>query len=130
MSQQPVELILMRQLAASLSMPIVMFDADGMMLFMNEGGERVFGRRMEDIERTHFSNLSADLDYWDDKGVHLPIGERPVATAFAERRPVHRNLKIRTLDGAMRRVANTAFPLVGQSGRFLGVLSILWELER
>jgi len=130
MSQQPVELILLRQLAASLAMPVVMFDAEGMLLFVNEGAERLMGRRMEEIGRVHLTALSADFDYWDETGAHLTIAERPVATAFATRRPVHQNLKVRTPDGAMRRVANTALPLVGQSGRFFGVLSILWELER
>jgi PAS domain S-box-containing protein len=130
MSQQPVELILMRQLALSLDMPVVMFDPDGKLLFINEGAERIFGWRLEDIGKVHFSELSADLDYWDEDGGHLPIGDRPVARTFAERKPVHLSLRIRAIDGAMRRVANTALPLVGQSGRFFGVLSILWELDR
>ncbi len=130
MSQQPVELILMRQLTLSLDMPIAMFDLDGKLLFVNEGGERLFGWRLEDVGKVHFSELSADLEYWEERGGHLPIGDRPVARAFAERRPVHLSLRIRAFDGAMRRVANTALPLVGQSGRFFGVLSILWELDR
>jgi PAS domain S-box-containing protein len=130
MAQQPVELILMRQLASSLDMPIAMFDPEGKLLFINEGAEHIFGYRLEDVGKVHWSELSADLDYWNDSGVHLPIGDRPVARAFAERRPVHLSLKVRTFDGKMRRIANTALPLVGQSGRFFGVLSILWELDR
>jgi PAS domain S-box-containing protein len=130
MSQQPVELILMRQLALSLDMPTAMFDHEGKLLFINEGAEQLYGYRLEDVGKVHFSELSADLEYWDEAGGHLAIGDRPVARAFAERRPVHLSLRIRAFDGAMRRIANTALPLVGQSGRFFGVLSILWELDR
>ena len=44
----------------------------------------------------------------------------------------HRNLDgyrawLRGLDGTRRHVEVTAFPLVGQAGRFLGAVALFWE---
>ena len=48
MSQKPIELILMRQLASTLAMPIFLVDADGTLAFYNEPAERVLGMRFEE----------------------------------------------------------------------------------
>ena len=47
MNQQPIETILMRQLASYLSVPIVVVDRDGTMLFFNEAAERILGAPLE-----------------------------------------------------------------------------------
>lgn len=127
MPQQPVELILMRQLASSLVMPIFIVSAEGQVVFLNEAAEHLFGRRFDEIGQMNIPELSALFEYWDDDGKFVPVEDRPVATALAERKPVHRTYTIRALDNTKRRIAYTAVPLVGQSGRFLGVVGIFWE---
>jgi hypothetical protein len=42
-----VELILMRQLASYLAMPILLFDPAGNLLFYNEPAEALVGRRFD-----------------------------------------------------------------------------------
>ena len=48
MSQKPVELILMRQLASSLAMPIFLVDAGGALAFYNEPAEALLGKRFDE----------------------------------------------------------------------------------
>jgi hypothetical protein len=45
MAQHPIEVILMRQLASYLAMPILLVDPAGTLLFYNEPAERLLGRR-------------------------------------------------------------------------------------
>jgi len=44
----PIELILMRQLAGSLAMPIFVVDPAGDLLFYNEPAEELLGRRFDE----------------------------------------------------------------------------------
>lgn len=48
MSQKAIELILMRQLASSLAMPIFLVDPSGNLLFYNEPAEQLLGRRYDE----------------------------------------------------------------------------------
>lgn len=48
MAQKPIEVILTRQLASSLAMPIFLVDEDGVLVFYNEPAERVLGMRFEE----------------------------------------------------------------------------------
>ena len=48
MSQKPIEVILTRQLAGTLAMPIFLVDADGTLVFYNEPAERLLGMRFEE----------------------------------------------------------------------------------
>ena len=48
MSQMPIELILLRQLAGFLVMPIFIVDKSGTLLFYNESAELILGRRFEE----------------------------------------------------------------------------------
>ena len=45
MSQKAIELILMRQLASSLAMPIFLVDPSGNLVFYNEPAEQLLGSR-------------------------------------------------------------------------------------
>src|SRR4029453_4991519 len=47
-AQKPIELILARQLATHLAMPIFLVDADGTLVFFNEPAERILGRRFDE----------------------------------------------------------------------------------
>jgi len=47
--------------------------------------------------------------------------------ALSKRHPAHKLFWIEGLDGVLREIEVTAFPLVGQADRFLGALAIFWE---
>ena len=48
--------------------------------------------------------------------------------ARLERKPVSRQIWMRSGDSPWRHLQVTAVPLVGESGHMLGVMSIFWEL--
>ena len=48
MAQQPIELILFRQLATTLAVPVFLVDERGDLVFLNEAAERLLGVRFDD----------------------------------------------------------------------------------
>jgi hypothetical protein len=57
----------------------------------------------------------------------MPLEARPAAIALHERRPAHHSFRITGLDGNMRAISATAFPLLASADELVGVVSIFWE---
>ena len=127
MAQKPIELILMRQLASSLAMPIFLVDADGTLAFYNEPAERVLGKRFEETGEMPADEWSTRWELTDVDGNLLAPAQLPLMIAVAERRPVHGKYWIRGLDGARRRIDATAFPLVRLGDQVVGAVVLFWE---
>lgn len=127
--QREVEIILMRQLASYLAMPIFIVDPSGNLLFYNEPAETLLGCRFEEtgeLPAAHWANLFKPTDLM---GEPLAADDLPLVEALRTRHPTHRDFWIVGLDGQRRHLKVTAFPLVGQAGRFLGAVSLFWEGE-
>jgi PAS domain-containing protein len=62
MAQHAVEIILMRQLASYLAMPIMLFDPAGNLLFYNEPAEAILGRRFEEAGEIPLEELYNIVD--------------------------------------------------------------------
>ena len=127
--QRPIELILTRQLASYLAMPIFVVDTSGNLVFYNEPAEAVLGRRYEESGEMPLEEWSTVFSQTADDGSPIPRDSLPLVIALKKRRAAHRSLRIRGLDGVRRRIEVTAFPLEGQGGRQLGAVAILWEVE-
>jgi PAS domain-containing protein len=127
MAQKPIELILTRQLASSLAMPIFLVDADGTLAFYNEPAERVLGMRFEETGEMPAAEWSTLWELTDVDGRPLAPDQLPLMIAVAERRPAHGKFWIRGLDGARRRIDATAFPLIHLTDRVLGAVVLFWE---
>jgi PAS domain-containing protein len=125
--QKPIELILMRQLASSLAMPIFLIDADGTLVFYNESAERILGRRFDETGEMSAEEWATAFSPTDEAGRPLPPDALPLTIAHVERRPVHVELWIRGLDNVARQIGSTALPLIGTGGRYVGAVSIFWE---
>jgi len=127
MAQKAVELILMRQLASYLAMPIFLVDPEGNLLYYNEPAERLLGRRYEETGEMPLAEWSTVFTPTAEDGSPIPPDEVPLSIALQKWHAAHRALAIRGLDGVTRRLAVTAFPLEGQGGRRLGAVAIFWE---
>lgn len=127
MAQHPVEVILAQRLLAHLAMPGFLVDADGAMLFYNDAAEDVIGLRYDETGSVPMAAWATALAPRDEDGRPLAAEETPVVVALTSRRPVHRSMRLRGLDGVDRTVTGTAVPLEGQGGRHLGVLALFWE---
>lgn len=129
MTQKPVELILMRQLASYLAMPIFLVDPRGDMVFYNEPAEAILGTRYDETGEMPVEEWSTVFEPADEDGSPLAPEMLPLWIALHKHQATHRVLRIRGLDGVSRRIGVTAFPLEGQGGRHLGAVAIFWEDE-
>ncbi len=128
MSQQEIEVILARHLAEYLAMPIFIVEPDGALLFYNEPAEKILGLRYDETGPMPASEWASVFDPMDEQGNPLAPDDLPLMIALMQHQPAHRNFWIRGLDGGMRQIAVTAFPLKVQADRFLGALAIFWEV--
>lgn len=130
MPQKEIELILLRQLASYLATPILIVDPKGNLLFYNEHAEAIIGRRYEETGEMTAEEWTIGFKPTDRRGKSMPPEAVPLMIALNEHRPAHGSLWIRGLDGVRRRIETTAFPLIGQEGRFMGAVSVFWETQR
>ena len=123
MAQREIELILMRQLASYLAQPIVLVNANGDLLFYNEPAEGILGHRYDETGPMPASEWSTIFNPVDKDGHTIQPEELPLMIAMMKRHPAHRSFWIQALDGTMREIEVTAFPLNVQADRFLGAVA-------
>lgn len=128
MPSQPIELILLRQWASYIAIPMWITDAEGNLLFYNEPAEAVLGQRFEDSGPINAKELSHLFVTTDLEGNPIPAEELPIGVALVERIPAHRDLRIKGLDGSERTIEVTSFPIIGEGDRMVGALAAFWEL--
>lgn len=127
MPQREIELILFRQLASSLAVPILLADESGDLLFFNEPAEVLLGKRFDDVGEMPLEERRRALAFRDAQGDPLPDDQPPLVVALRERRPVHRLVSLRAFDGVYRALEVTAFPLLGPGGHLIGGVVMFWE---
>jgi PAS domain-containing protein len=127
MSQKAVEIILMRQLASYLAMPVLLYDPAGTLLFYNEPAEAIFNLRFDETGELRLEEWSSLVHLTAEDGSPLPLEERPSVIALQQRQASHRVFWMMGADGVRRKLEATGFPLDGQGGRHLGAVVILWE---
>lgn len=130
MSQQEIEVILSRQLAEYLALPIFIVDPAGNLLYYNESAELILGSRFDDTGPMVASDLAMIFRTVDKDGKPMKSEELPIVIALTKHHPSHNTIWIQGLDGALRKIEVTAFPLIAQADRFLGAIAIFWEVPR
>ncbi len=120
-------LILSRELAANLSTPMFLIDAEGTLVYCNEAAELMLGRPFSEMGSLTANEFGTMLQLKGLDGEPLRRRDTPPGRAFIERQPAHRTLLVTLLDGANREVECTAYPLFGRDQEMHGVLSVFWE---
>ena len=130
MAQQSVEMILIRQLAGYLFVPVLIVDATGTVIFYNEPAERILGVRFEETGRIGPEEAARLIELSDDPAAGPDETGRPIETALQQRRPAHaRRWLLRRGDRVRLQVELTAFPLIDQEERLLGAVAMFWERQ-
>ena len=127
-TSKAIQIILARQLASCVAMPILLVDAEGTLIFYNEPAEAIMNQRFEEtgeIPAEEWNRLVTVVD--EDRNPVLPE-DWPMRVARLQRRPVSRTLWTRSGDREWRHLQVTAVPLVGEGGHLLGVMSLFWEI--
>lgn len=129
-TQHPIEIILARQWAASMSHPIWITDAAGNLLFYNEAAETILGVRFDEAGEMPAGELDARFETTDLDGAPMSAAELPLLRALTDWVPSHGPVRIRADDQIWRVIEVTAIPLIGEGERRLGAMAMFWELDR
>jgi PAS domain-containing protein len=127
-TSKAIQIILARQLASCVAMPILLVDAEGTLIFYNEPAEAILNQRFEETGEIPADEWNALVSVTDEDRNPVAADARPMRAALLERRPVSCAIWTRSRDGPWRHVQVTAFPLVGERGQLLGAISIFWEI--
>jgi PAS domain-containing protein len=125
--EQPLELILARNLISIISLGAFLVDVDGTVVFFNDAAAEVIGARFEEKGRMARAEWSAEFGPLDEHGQPLATDQLPLAVALREGRPGGGRFHIRAERGLVHVVA-AALPLVG-SGGYHGAVVAFWPLE-
>ncbi len=129
MAHKPIELILLRQFASRLALPVTLVDAEGMVVYINPATERLLGLQQAAVAEFPYDRVHELIEYRHADGSPMRIEDRPLAVALHERRPNQTTIILHGADGVPHRVEVTAFPLDGQGGDPVGAMSIFWEAD-
>jgi PAS domain-containing protein len=128
MPQHEIEVILTRQLASYLTLPIFIVGPDGTLIFYNEPAEMILGHRFEETGEMPAQEWAAAYSTTNDGDKPVSPRELPLMIALREGRPAHGSFWIRGRGRTRHHIEVTAFPLIGQAGRHLGAVAIFWEV--
>ncbi len=123
-----MQLILARQLASSLAMPIVIVDATGTLIYWNEPAELLLGLRFEESGEIPASVWQAQFAVTDLERNVIACEDWPLVIALTRHQPVSQKIWVGMPNGSWRQVEWTSVPFIAQGGEFLGVQSVFWEV--
>ena len=121
-----IELILSRQLADCLSIPVFITDTAGNLIFYNEPAEDILGKRFEDTGEMPVETWSTIFTPFDDKGNEIVPDELPLVKTLKNCSPYHKTFWIVSLNGKKEKISLTSYPIIGRAGKFLGAVAIFW----
>lgn len=123
----PIEIILNRQLADCLAIPVFITDTVGNLLFYNESAEDILGKRYEDTGEMPVEEWSTIFKSKDASGRLLDPEDLPLVKALLHQRPFFNTFWIESLQGKTEKISVSAYPIIGRTGVFMGAVAIFWR---
>ena len=130
MSRSPIEIIVLKQFAGCLAIPIFVIGPNGDLLYFNESAEPLIGLRFDEAGELDLEEWNQLIPTFDESGEPFKPEERPLVLTLNERRPMHQRLTLKRFDGRSVRLEGTAIPLVANGDRMLGALGVFWDGDR
>lgn len=127
-STKPIQVILARQLASSLAMPVMLLDPDGTLIYYNEPAEAILNQRFEETGEIPCDTWSTLFALADENRCPIAQEDRPMMMALAQRRPHSRDVWMQCGHRDWRHMHLTAFPLIGEGKQLLGAQLLFWEM--
>jgi PAS domain-containing protein len=124
-----IEIILNRQLADCLSMPVFITDTSGNLIFYNEPAEKLLGTRFEDTGEMKVETWATIFKQQDDEGNLLQPESLPLVRTIRDQYPYHKTFWIESLQGGKQKISVTSYPIIGRAGKFLGAVAIFWKAK-
>lgn len=129
MPAQPIEIILNRQLADCLSIPVFITDTKGNLIFYNEPAEEVLGTRFEETGPMPAEQWSTVFTPTDEQDNIIPPEELPLVKTLSNCYPYHKTFWIVSLRGKKEKISVTSYPIIGRENNFLGGVAIFWKAK-
>ena len=127
MAQHPIEMILLKQWASLIAVPVYITDGDGRLVYYNEPTEEIIGLRFEDAGELPADRLAEIFVICDLDGSPLNDDDRPLMIALTKQMSAHRRIRFLRADKQWREIAVTAIPIIGEGNRHLGAMVTMWE---
>lgn len=124
-----IEIILNRQLADCLAIPVFITDTAGNLIFYNEPAEEILGNRFEDTGEMPVEQWATIFKPLDEAGKVLPPAELPLVKTLNDSCPHHKSFQILSLTGKVQKISVTAYPIIGRTGKMLGAVAIFWNTK-
>ena len=125
----PIEIILSRQLADCLSMPVFITDTVGNLIFYNEPAENLLGTRFEETGEMKVETWGTIFKPKDEEGNVMPPENLPLVKTLNDQYPYHKSFWIESMKGKTEKISVTSYPIIGRSGNFVGAVAIFWEAK-
>jgi PAS domain-containing protein len=125
--EQPLELILARNLISIVSLAAFLVDAEGHIAFYNDAAAKVIGAAFEETGSLAREQWNARFGPLDEGGHPLASDRLPLTVALREGRPAYGRYRIRAERGVIEIEAG-ALPLVGPAG-YHGAIVVFWPLD-
>jgi PAS domain-containing protein len=129
MSPHAIEIILSRQLADCLSVPVFIVNPEGTLIFYNEPAEEILGQKFEDTGPMPVGEWGTAFFPHDEDGNALAPEELPLVQTIQNEVPAHKILWIKSLKGNSVKISVTSIPIIGRSNNFSGAMAIFWDNE-
>jgi PAS domain-containing protein len=126
-ADQPLELILARNLVSILTLPAFLVDPDGRIVFFNDAAAGIFGSSFEEVGTLSREEWNARFGPFDENGDPVSSDDLPLTIALREGHPAYGRFRARSEHGLVE-VETGALPLIGPAG-FHGALIVFWVPE-
>ena len=100
-----IEIILNRQLADCLSIPVFITDISGNLIFYNEPAELILGTRFGDTGEMPVEVWATIFKPLDEEGKVLPPEGLPLVQTLSDQLPHHKIFWIESLKGKMEKIS-------------------------
>ena len=123
----PIEIILNRQLADCLAIPVFITDTVGNLLFYNEPAEEILGKRYQDTGEMKVEEWSTIFLSKDENGKLLEPEDLPLVKTLLNQLPYFKTFWIESLKGKSEKISVSSYPIIGRAGIFVGAVAIFWS---
>jgi PAS domain-containing protein len=127
MANQPIELILARQFADSMSVAVFLVDPIGNLLFYNEAAEGILGIRFAETGSMAVDEWSQIFIPTYEDGRPFPPEDMPLVRTLTNQQPAHGSFCITNKKGEKHFITVTSFPIEGRPDRNLGAMAMFWK---
>jgi PAS domain-containing protein len=122
--EQPLELILARNLVSIVSLAALLVDVEGRIVYFNDAAAEIVGGPFEEIGTMTREAWNAKYGPFDADGAPLAAEELPLTLAIHEGRPAYARMQLRG-EGGLIEVEAGALPLLGPAG-YHGAMVFFW----